>query len=109
MSMHFTDDISRCLNPKRLWWALMLARYVRACRKELQLSVADAARLSGLQISQWWALEAGWVPDPDDPVLKSIAGTLEINWKDLASAALCSAENRKRIYEPEPASSIRLA
>ena len=43
--------------------AMLLARCIRHRREELGLSVERAAELSGMVVSDWYALEAGWVPD----------------------------------------------
>jgi hypothetical protein len=42
----------------------------------LPLSIEQAAHLSGLQFSEWCALEAGWTPDVLNTI-RTIAGTLE--------------------------------
>ena len=42
-----------------------------------------AAELAGLELSQWHALESGWVPDLDDRnQIQAIAATLETGWVD---------------------------
>ena len=45
--------------------AMLLARSVRQRREQLGLSVQRAAELSGMVVSDWYALEAGWVPDDE--------------------------------------------
>ena len=57
--------------------AMLLARNVRQRRQELGLSVKHAAQLSGMGASDWYALEAGWVPSVESRLLDAIAGTLE--------------------------------
>ncbi len=56
--------------------SLSLAIYVQLRREKLRLTITQAARLSGLEFSEWCALEAGWIPDSRD-LLRAIAGTLE--------------------------------
>ena len=56
---------------------LLLANCIRRRREELGLSVERAAQLTGIEISQWQALEAGWVPDLESGLLEAIAETLE--------------------------------
>ena len=63
----------------RLWWAHSLARYTTQRRVQLGLTVARAAELAGLQISEWAGLEEGWIPD-DLATLRSIAEVLEVEW-----------------------------
>ena len=59
---------------------LLLASCIRRHREELGLSIERAAKLTGLEISQWYALEAGWVPDMESGLLDAIAGTLEVSF-----------------------------
>jgi hypothetical protein len=74
----------------RRWYASTLARFTQRRRLDLGLSVATAAELAGLELSEWFALEAGWVPE-DLMVLSSVAGTLETRWTDLVSLAFWSS------------------
>jgi hypothetical protein len=57
--------------------ALLLASCVRRRREDLGLSVERAAQLTGIEISQWHALETGWVPNLESGLLEAIAETLE--------------------------------
>ena len=57
--------------------AMLLARNVRQRREQLGLSVKRAAELSGMVVSDWYALEAGWVPSVESGLLDSICGTLQ--------------------------------
>ena len=43
-----------------------------------------------MELSQWYALESGWVPDmPDDmDMIQTIAGTLETSWAEFSFLAL---------------------
>ena len=56
--------------------AMLFAHSVRRRREELGLSVKRAAELSGMETSDWYALEAGWVPTVESGLLDSIAATL---------------------------------
>jgi hypothetical protein len=70
-------------------WSSGLARYTRRRREQLGLSVERAAELAGLKLSEWYALESGWVPDPEDMNrIEAIAATLEIFWGDYSFLAL---------------------
>jgi len=62
---------------ERADWAMLLARSVRQRRQQLGLSVQRAAELSGMEASDWYALEAGWVPSVASGLLDAIAGTLQ--------------------------------
>jgi hypothetical protein len=48
---------------------------------------SGAAELSGMELSQWCALEDGWVPG-DQATLHSIATTLQVRWADYSILAL---------------------
>ena len=70
-------------------WASGLAYYTRRRREELGLTVERAAELAGLELSEWYALESGWVPDPDDMHrIEAIAATLQVSWVDYSFLAL---------------------
>lgn len=75
--------------PRPFSWPLALARYIRWRRDELGLSLELAAELSGLELSEWCALESGWVPELDDMSrIQSIAATLEVGWMDFSVLVL---------------------
>jgi len=85
MSMHESPDTLSAVdfNASPLNWAAGLGRYTRRRRVELGLTIERAAKLAGLELSQWCALESGWVPDPDDMNrIEAIAATLQIFWGD---------------------------
>jgi len=85
-------------NPDRpLCWFNILARYTRKRREELDLSLERAAELAGMQMSEWAALESGcWAPDPDNlPMIRTIAGTLEVSWIDYSILTLMAACQRR--------------
>ena len=76
-------------------WISALACYTRKRREDLGLSLECAAELAGLEMSEWAALESGWVPNPDDlALIRSIAGTLEVSWVDFSFLALMAACQR---------------
>ena len=71
-------------------WTSALARYTRKRRTALGLSLERAAELAGLESSEWDALESGWwSPGSDNfPLIRAIAGTLEVSWMDYSFLAL---------------------
>jgi transcriptional regulator with XRE-family HTH domain len=73
--------------PLLCCWNMALASYTRRRREELGLSLERAAELAGLELSEWCALEAGWVPE-DMYRLQAIAGTLGASWADYSFLAL---------------------
>jgi transcriptional regulator with XRE-family HTH domain len=53
-------------------------------RETIRLSVEDSARLAGMEVSEWAAIEAGHIP-ADPARLRSIAAALEVRWEDMAT------------------------
>ena len=86
---HSTPDILSAVDFRapRLAWNTALARYSRRRREELGLTEERAAQLAGLELSEWHALESGWVPD-DMAVIQAIAATLETSWAEYSFLAL---------------------
>jgi len=84
---------SKSVKSDRIQNALALANTVQRRRQNLGMSVERAADLAGMEISQWCALEAGWVPDNFD-VLRAIADTLELGYLQLAFLAEVSDYNQ---------------
>ena len=79
-------------------WAMLLARNVRLRREQLGLSVKRAAELSGMETSDWYALEAGWVPTVESGLLDSIASTLEACHIQLPLMAEISRYNQELLF-----------
>ncbi|PSH02572.1 MAG: hypothetical protein CXZ00_16765 [Acidobacteria bacterium] len=48
-----------------------------------------------MQVSEWCALEQGWVPG-GLATLRAIAGALEVDWKDYHMLAILAESHRKR-------------
>jgi len=95
-------------HPDRpLCWFSMLARYTRKRRAELGLSLERAAELAGLDSSEWAALESGWwMPASDNfPLIRAIAGTLEVSWMDYSILVLMAACQRRCPEEENPGNS----
>ena len=91
MSMNFLPSILDAVDcsAAQPGWDSALARFTRMRREELGLSLERAAELSGLELSEWCALESGWVPDPADlGRIHAIAGTLQTSWIEFAFFAL---------------------
>jgi transcriptional regulator with XRE-family HTH domain len=60
---------------------------IRENRENAGLSIEQAAHLSGMEVSEWAAIEDGYVPQTTDQ-LRSIAGTLEISFDRLLNLVL---------------------
>ena len=83
-------------------FAMLLARGVRRRREELGLSIERAAQLSGMELSDWYALEAGWVPSQDSGLVEAIAGTLESGYIQTSLIAEISRYNQKLLFNSLP-------
>ena len=63
MSMKFYVQDDLRFSDRRSW-----GRLFGACIEKIRVacgrSLEEAARLSGMEISEWAAIEAGYVPDP---------------------------------------------
>ena len=86
---------------ERADWAMLLARSVRQRREQLGLSVRRAAHLSGMVVSDWYALEAGWVSD-DESQLRAIAGALETGYIQTSLIAEISRYNQELLFNSLP-------
>lgn len=58
---------------------------IRLRRLQLGLNTRRAASITGIERSDWHALEAGWVPR-NERVLRALAGTLQVKLEALAGA-----------------------
>ena len=59
------------------------------------MTVARAAELSGLALSEWGALEAGWVPE-DRKVHHAIAGALQVDLSNIGILADIAIHHQHR-------------
>ena len=60
--------------------------WIRQRRIEVGLNCARAASMTGIDRVAWSALEAGWVPSRNERLLRSLAGTLQINYDAFVNA-----------------------
>ncbi len=63
----------------RAWMGHSLARFTVKRREDLGMTLDEAAELSGLELSQWVALEIGWVPEEAN-LRRAIAATLQADY-----------------------------
>jgi transcriptional regulator with XRE-family HTH domain len=84
----------KSMKSGRIQNALALANTIQRRRQNLQMSVERAADLAGMTVSQWFALEGGWVPGFD--VLRAIAETLELGYMQLTFLAEVSKYNQSK-------------
>jgi hypothetical protein len=82
--------------------AFLLAGCIRWRREELDLSMEHTSELAGLDVSEWCALEDGWVPSRESKVLRSIAGALEACYGRVSIVAELSRFNQELLFSSPP-------
>lgn len=74
---------------RRQVWGRLFGLGIRASRTEAGLTIEEAARLSGIELSEWMAIEDGHVPQETDQ-LRSMAAVLEVSSEKMLNwVALC--------------------
>ena len=100
MSTIFMPVPKHSTQPTEL--AMLFARCVRRRREQLGLSVKRAAELSGMETSDWYVLEAGWVPSQDSGLVAAIAGTIECGYIQTSFIAEISRYNQELLFNNLP-------
>ena len=67
---------------RRQTWRRLFGGLVEETRQAKGYTVSEAARLAGIEFSEWLAIEAGHVP-ADEAQLRSMAAALEISFDQL--------------------------
>src|SRR4051794_34435668 len=76
---------------RRQTWGRLFGLSIRAARTEAGMSIEEAAGLSGMQISEWMAIEDGHVPQEMDR-LRAMAAAIEISFEKLFNMVLLCRE-----------------
>jgi transcriptional regulator with XRE-family HTH domain len=76
---------------RRQVWGRLFGLSIRAARSEGGLSIEEAARLAGMEISEWMAVEDGHVPQ-DMNRLRAMAAVMEINFEKIFNMVLLCRE-----------------
>src|SRR3954451_13501902 len=76
---------------RRQVWGRLFGLSIRAARTEAGLSIDEAAGLSGMQLSEWMAIEDGHIPREMDR-LRAMAAALEISFEKLFNMVLLCRE-----------------
>ena len=72
---------------RRQVWGNLFGSSIQAARTEAGLSIEEAAGLSGMEISEWMAVEDGHVPQ-DINRLRAMAAAMEISFDKIANLVL---------------------
>ncbi|MDT8068590.1 MAG: helix-turn-helix transcriptional regulator [Terriglobia bacterium] len=75
--------------PDQVFYTHLFGRFVRDRRRKLNLTVEQAAELTGITSSEWIAIEAGYVPQ-EYKMVRTISETLEVRTSDLLMASIMS-------------------
>ena len=76
---------------RRQAWGHLFGLGIQEARKSAGLSIEEAAGLSGMQVSEWMAIEDGHVPQEVDR-LRAMAAAMEISYDKLLNMALLCRE-----------------
>jgi transcriptional regulator with XRE-family HTH domain len=69
----------------------LFGHYIQDVRKHAGLSIEEAARLSGMEVSEWMAIEKGNVPQ-DINRLRAMADAMRISFDQIGTLVLvCGA------------------
>jgi transcriptional regulator with XRE-family HTH domain len=69
-------------------WSRMFGTFMASGREKAELSVEQAAVLTGMGSEQWSAMEAGaWLPETRQQ-FRSIAAALNIDWTTMVSIVM---------------------
>ena len=81
----------------RAWMGHSLARLTVKRREDIGLTLDEAAALSGLELSQWVALEIGWVPEEAN-LRRAIAATLQVDYTWYSLVATISSFSQQSCH-----------
>ena len=76
---------------RRQTWGRFFGLGIQAARNESGMSIEEAAGLSGMQVSEWMAIEDGHVPQEIDR-LRAMAAALEISFEKMFNLVLLCRE-----------------
>ena len=75
------------LIEERAVWGRLFGHCIRGARETAGLSIEEVARLSGMECSEWMAIEEGNVPQ-DINRLRAMADAMEISFDKIATLVL---------------------
>jgi len=76
---------------RRQVWGRMFGLGIQSARNEAGLSIEEAAHLAGIEVSEWMAIEEGYVPQETNQ-LRSMAAALEVSYDKLLNMVLLCRE-----------------
>ena len=91
LKMFATLPPSYLPEQRRTVWGRMFGHCIQKTRENSGLSIEKAARLSGMQSSEWMAVEEGTVPE-DISQLRAMADAMEVSFDKIATLVLVCRE-----------------
>jgi len=85
--MSASPSSSNLRELRRQGWCQLFGFRIQESRRRAGLSVEEAARLSGMESSEWMAMEDGNVPR-DTNRLRAVADAVKIRFDKIANLAL---------------------
>jgi hypothetical protein len=87
--MQFADQLTfPATEYARRFWTTIFSSGIQNARMAAGRSIQEAARLAGLELSEWMALEAGaWLPQTPEQLM-AIAGAIEMDYGRLCNFVL---------------------
>jgi transcriptional regulator with XRE-family HTH domain len=82
---------SRLSAIRRRTWGQFFGHFIQSAREQKCRSVEEAARLAGMETSQWEAIEAGQVPTTQGQ-LHSIAAALDMDGAEMRTLVVFCRE-----------------
>ncbi len=76
---------------RREAWGRLFGLSIRESRKGAGLTIEQAAPLAGIEVSEWEAIEHGYVPQ-DQNLLRAMAATMEISFDRIAMLVMLCSE-----------------
>ena len=76
---------------RRRAWGHFFGLGIQEARKSARLSIEEAARLAGMESSEWMAIEDGYVPQETDR-LRAMAAALEVSFEKMFNLVLLCRE-----------------
>jgi transcriptional regulator with XRE-family HTH domain len=91
LKMFATLPPSYLPEQRRTVWGRIFGDCIQKTRENASLSIETAARLSGMESSEWMAVEEGTVPQ-DISRLRAMADALEVSFDKIATLVLVCRE-----------------
>ena len=95
--MSMTNNLSTTLTPtffaddRRQFWSRIFGHMIENAREQSGRSLEETAELAGMEVTEWLAVEAGYVPS-GTTWLRPMADALALNYDQIASMVVLCRE-----------------